>query len=729
MRDMVEGTDGLEEMTVARRERLVLLARLIGGFIVFGFAIGIWLTFLDKSNGGGGGDIMFGVVFSAFPIAGYLVATRRPENSIGWLMLGIGTALGVGSIASSYGSYAIDGGVGGRHLGEIAAAIDSPMWVPAVALPATFLILLFPDGHLPSPRWRWFARVLGAGLVIIVLAIILSPGELGSGTEAFAHVRNPLGVESLRPILTVALASLVMLPIGAIAALVSLVQRFRRSEGIERLQLRWLVTAAAIVAVLYTVSLLIGWAANTAVGDPGWLGVIQSIAIMSFILIPIAIAVSVLRYHLFDIDVVINRALLFGTIALFITAVYVGIVVGIGALVGSRGDPLLSAIAAGIIAIAFQPVRSRAQRFADRLVYGERAEPYEVLSEFSERLGNAYANEELLPRMARALAGGTGAVRADVWVRLGDELVPEASWPHDAESLPSIAAADDDTGEVSPSAMREPIRHQGELLGALSIVKRPGESLTPTEEKLVRDLAGQAGLVMRNVALTEQLMDHIDQLRASRQRLVNAQDEERRKLERNLHDGAQQQLVALSVQLRLAEGLVDRDPERTKSMLANLQTATGQAIEDLRDLARGHLSAAPGGQGLGGGAGGAGAQGNGRRRRSKPKNVARYPQQVEAAVYFCALEALNNVAKYAGASRAEVRLAQSNGDLTFEVSDDGAGFDVGRTSYGTGLRGMADRVEAIGGTLEIRSTPGEGTSVAGRIPVSAVSELSGPPSS
>jgi signal transduction histidine kinase len=375
----------------------------------------------------------------------------------------------------------------------------------------------------------------------------------------------------------------------------------------------------------------------------------------------------------------------------------------------------------------FQPVRSRAQRFADRLVYGERAAPYEVLSEFSERLGNAYANDELLPRMAGALAGGTGAVRADVWIRIGDELVAEATWPHDAEPLTSIPASEDDAGEGSSTEMREPIRHQGELLGALSIVKRPGESITPTEEKLVRDLAGQAGLVMRNVALTEQLMDHIDQLRASRQRLVHAQDEERRKLERNLHDGAQQQLVALSVQLRLAEGLVDRDPAKTKSMLANLQSATGQAIEDLRDLARGIYPPLLADKGLV-----AALEAQARKgsiaTQVAAENVTRYPQQVEAAVYFCALEALNNVAKYSGAHRAEVRLAQSNGDLMFEVSDDGAGFDVDRTNYGTGLRGMADRVEAIGGTLEIRSTPGTGTSVTGRIPTTVVTDLPGSPS-
>ena len=283
----------------------------------------------------------------------------------------------------------------------------------------------------------------------------------------------------------------------------------------------------------------------------------------------------------------------------------------------------------------------------------------------------------------------------------------EATWPHDAEALRPIVADDDDPGDLSPTQMREPIRHQGELLGALSIVKRPGDSISPPEEKLVRDLAAQAGLVMRNVALTEQLMDNVEQLRASRQRLVHAQDEERRKLERNLHDGAQQQLVALSVQLRLAEGLVDRDPAKTKTMLANLQTATGQAIEDLRDLARGiYPPSSP-------------TRGWSRRSKHRPARDPSTPRwrraasiatrkQVEAAVYFSRSEALNNVAKYAGVGRAAVRLAQSNGDLTFEVSDDGAGFDMDRTSYGTGLRGMADRVEAIGGTLDIRSAPGRG---------------------
>lgn len=706
-------------MTEERRRHLVLLARILSAFTVLAVLLGLWLTSMSQITT----DFGLLLAFGLFPVVGYFMATRRPDNALSWIMVGLGVAIGVGAIFSSYAGYALNGGTGGRQLGLIAEAFDNPMWVPVVVPPVTFMLLLFPDGHLPSPRWRWFARILGASLVIVYLTILLAPGRFGDEAGPFADFRNPLGIEALRPVLSISIITLLMLPIGVIGSLVSLVLRFRRSSGIERLQLRLLVATAAVVAVLYTIALLLSFAGSWGVNQPLWMTILQNVSVFSFGLIPIAIGVSVLRYHLFDIDVVINRALLYGTIAVVITAVYVGIVVGIGALVGSRGEPILSAAAAAIIAIAFQPLRTRSQRFADRLVYGERAAPYEVLSEFSERLGNTYANDQLLPRMAAALAGGTGAVRADVWVRIGDQLVPEATWPHDAEALPPTVADESDEGDVSPLEMREPIRHQGELLGALSIVKRPGDTISPPEEKLVRDLAGQAGLVMRNVALTEQLMDNIEQLRASRKRLVHAQDEERRKLERNLHDGAQQQLVALSVQLRLAEGLVDRDPEKTKAMLANLQTATGQAIEDLRDLARGIYPPLLADKGLV-----AALEAQVRKgtidTTVEAVNVTRYPQQVEAAVYFCALEALNNVAKYSGAQRAQVRLARSNGDLTFEVSDDGAGFDMDRTTYGTGMRGMADRVEAIGGILEIRSTPGRGTSVAGRIPTSTLPDPS-----
>ncbi|MEP6477060.1 MAG: sensor histidine kinase, partial [Actinomycetota bacterium] len=247
--------------------------------------------------------------------------------------------------------------------------------------------------------------------------------------------------------------------------------------------------------------------------------------------------------------------------------------------------------------------------------------------------------------------------------------------------------------------------------GALSVVMPAADPMTPARARLVEDLARQAQLVLRNVRL-------IEELRASRQRLVAAQDEERRKIERDLHDGAQQQLVALSVQLKLAQQLIGRDPEKERELLDRLQGVATEALEDLRDIARGIYPPLLADQGLA-----AALQGQARKAALpvsvEASGVGRYPRDVESAVYFCSLEALNNVAKYAGATRAELALACDDGDLTFRVHDDGAGFDTRATGYGTGLQGMADRLDAVGGTLEVDSAPGAGTTVTGRVPVTA----------
>ena len=242
----------------------------------------------------------------------------------------------------------------------------------------------------------------------------------------------------------------------------------------------------------------------------------------------------------------------------------------------------------------------------------------------------------------------------------------------------------------------------------------PSDPLTPSQEKLLRDLAAQAGLVLRNVRLVEDL-------RASRQRIVAAQDERAKALERNIHDGAQQQLVALAVKVRLMESVIRTDPERALAMARQVGADAGDALENLRDLARGIYPPLLADKGLV-----AALEGQARKAAIPTEvlveNVGRYAQDVEAAVYFCSLEALQNVAKYAHASRASIKLTQINGSLTFEVADDGDGFDPTTTGYGTGLQGMADRLDAIGGTLIVRSEPGYGTSVTGRAPAGSLRE-------
>ena len=228
------------------------------------------------------------------------------------------------------------------------------------------------------------------------------------------------------------------------------------------------------------------------------------------------------------------------------------------------------------------------------------------------------------------------------------------------------------------------------MLGALSVSKRPGESLTPTEDRLLTDLASQVGLVLKNAGLREQLLVRLEQIRASRQRLVAAQDAERRRIERNIHDGAQQQLVALAIKLSITESMIGTDAEGERELLAELRQDVAGAVEDLRDLARGIYPPLLASKGL------VAALEAQARKAPVPTSVTadgvgQYPQELEAAVYFCVLEALQNVAKYAAATGAEVRLAASGHHLKFEVSDDGAGFDPGTKAYGTGLQGMADR--------------------------------------
>jgi signal transduction histidine kinase len=301
--------------------------------------------------------------------------------------------------------------------------------------------------------------------------------------------------------------------------------------------------------------------------------------------------------------------------------------------------------------------------------------------------------------MARILAEGTGAREARVWLASSGELTPVATWPH----------TNGDGHTARPDAdLLVPVSHQGEELGALSISKAPGDRITPAEEKLTTDLASQAGLVLRNVKL-------IEDLKASRVRLVQAQDQERRKIERNIHDGAQQQLVALNVKLGLARRLAS-DPEKLDPILSQLQEETNQALSDLRDLARGIYPPLLADKGL------AAALESQARKSAIPVTVSadsigRFSQDVEAAVYFCTLEALQNVAKYAKASQATVILSAVDGHLTFTVTDDGAGFDTSTTSYGTGLQGMADRLSALGGEIDVRSARGAGTTITGRLPV------------
>lgn len=583
---------------------------------------------------------------------------------------------------------------------EVALHVGSHV---VAALSYVLALVLFPDGAL-IPRW---SRARQTALYVVIVGAALAGSVAIRGTSRTLALMIVFGV---------------LTPLVGVAAQL---YRYRTAErSREKQQARTLIWVMMPALILGVVSVTMGVTDDAfTVYEGRELDIIPVTMFRvfqpAFAIIPLALFVGIVRFRLWDIDRVITRALAYSALAAFVSAVYVGVVVGIGRLIEAEGNNVvLSILATGLVAVGFEPVKERVQRLANRLVYGRRATPYEVLSKLAERLGGSEPSEETLGDVARLLAEGTGAVRTDVWVVVGSRLRPTASWPADATPPPPMRIDDGQLPAMADVTAVVPVTHQGELLGALAVTKPRAEALETTEARLLDHLAAQAGLLMRNVRLTAELLERLEQLRASRQRLVVAQDEERRKLERNLHDGAQQQLVALKVKLTLAERLAESG-QPVGELLHQLGEETQEAIETLRDLARGIYPPLLAAQGL---PSALTAQAN---KAALPvivesEGIGRYSQDVEAAVYFCCLEALQNIAKYAAASVARIELREADGWLEFSVVDDGVGFDSETVVRGAGLQNMADRLDAVGGQVTITSEPGEGTTLRGRVPATPV---------
>ncbi len=636
------------------------------------------------------------VIGPVFATTGAIVAARRPRDPTGWLFLAMSIVAATLGTATYLGTWALGRGAD-PVLAGWAVWVTAWLWMPLTGCLAV-VFFFFPNGRLASVRWR---PALAGSILGIAVATIVN--ALPDPMTQYGGLPNPLGHTGVGTDAANSVESLFILAFALATA--SLFVRYRRSDRDERQQLRWLAVAAVALSlsfVLYGVIVLFG-------GDtlPDRLWFVEYLTILALLGVPVSIAIAILKYRLYDLDLVINKAVVYGALAVFIAVVYVAIVAGIGAVAGTGGNALLSAVAAAVVALAFQPARRRAQRLADRLVFGKRATPYEVLSELSVKFAGTFSVDDALPRLARVLVEGTGARSVLVWLRVGGTLQPTGAWPPDRERPGPIPVASGDLS-LLPGDLTVPVVHQDELLGAITIEMPPSEQLGPSEERLVQDVAAQAGLVLRNVSLVEDL-------RASRKRIVAAQDDRARAIERNIHDGAQQQLVALAVKLKLVKSLLSKDVASAAAMLDDLGGEAQGALENLRDLARGIYPPLLADKGLGA------AIESQTRKSPVPTTVdvdgvGRYSQDVEAAVYFSTLEALQNVAKYAQASHAEVRVAQRDGTLWFAVTDDGRGFDPAATAFGTGLHGIADRLAAIGGEVTVRSAPGAGTSVEGSVP-------------
>jgi signal transduction histidine kinase len=628
------------------------------------------------------------------------VIVSRTGNLVGWILLAVATVMVASPAAEQYILYGTVTHPGSLPLLAVAARVGTTTM--ALLWGIGLLFLVFPTGRPLSPRWRPVVWAFAVGALLHALGWQVRLDD--AGRRAFPGqwetrgiiIPNSLATPALNAVWQIGVA--IALTASALS-IVSLVLRFRRASGEERAQLRWFSLIGIVIVLAFVVGLAI----------PAFRGGELLFLVMFFSLvfgIPAACAIAILKYRLYEIDVVISKALVFGGLTLFIAVVYVSLVVGVGAIVGGADNLALSIGATAVVAVLFEPVRARVHRGANRLVYGERATPYEVMAGFSARVSDTVSIDDVLPGMAAAAGSGVGA--GDVAVRV---FLPDGG-----ERVERWERGD---RRVRADAARFPVRYRGEAIGEIDVRKPVDEPMRDAERALLEDLAGQAGLAMHNVRLTEELAIRLRELdeqaaaiRASRERLVTARDAQRRGLQRDLHEGPEQQLIRIGEAVVVARSPGDLDP---------LLEDANEALEGLRDLARGIFPPLLADKGIE-----AALEAHIRKVGASARVEAtpsatgrRFDADTEACVYFCCLQAIQNVLRHGGNAPTVVHLAIDGDRLTFEIVDDGPGFDVALTPRGMGIEIMQDRVDALEGTLDVWSTPGNGTTIAIAIPARA----------
>jgi signal transduction histidine kinase len=641
---------------------------------------------------------------------GVFALAKRPDLPIARLLLVAAClwtiALALGGVLD--GVHDQEGRV--RALWPLAALVAAGD-TAAIVLSAVF-VALFPTGTAERRFERWAVGAM-LGLMLVAVLDLFTSDTLELAPEGGAEISNPLEVGALASLDGAVDGVLHLVGISFAAAIVMLFLRYRRSGQEQRSQIR-LVLVVAVTGVLAAQAL---WGLSR-LGAPALETAGTVVALVCFALLPIAVLVAILRYRLLEVDVLIRRSLVYGALWLLIAGAYVGAAAALGIAAGGR-VPLAVAVLLTIVAtLAFQPARRRLEALADRWVFGERLGGYELLTRFGATLEESFDPDDLCARLATTVKRGLRVEWARVLIRrpAGDDFVlgPQAA----------VGVAADATVEPAASVS---LSHGGEPLGAIEVGPKEDGELTEEDRRLLENLARQAALAIRNARLASDLSVSLaeirvqaEELRASRKRLVSAGDAERRRIERNIHDGVQQELVALIANLSLARSQLARAPAEADRTLSELQGEAGNVLEELRELARGIHPSLLSDHGL--------VEAVEARAARMPipvsvqadaaSRAARFADEIEGAAYFVVSEALANLLKHARAERAVVGIGYAEQRLEVEVSDDGVGFDPAAAG-GSGLANMRDRVEALGGRLTVRSRPGEGTRVGVNVPARA----------
>ena len=661
-------------------------------------------------------EVVRGIVVVVFALAGIFALARRPSERQPVLVLlaaglgGMATVLSALIEAHGHGTVVSAGLLSFARVGE-------PVALALLPVAIMHLLLGLPDG---SCRLGRFA--IGAGYL------------LGTGLGIVLWTRRPT-----LPLWPIGLELLVALGVGAIGSQ----RRYTRSSGLERQRMQWFGWAAALTVEILLVALAMR-------GLWEWPTRYPLVVVVSLLPIAVAVVMGGTRRFAARIDRILAHTVSLAGLTGIVVVVYLVIVLGLGQGPSSHGERSLlvySMVAAAVASLLYGPARQRLGQAANRIVYGEREAPDTVLRTFGSRLSRAIPMDELLLQVAESLRKTLALSAAEVWTGSGGRLertisVPDVPVTRLAlnEEERSVVARAGVTGtawlEVWLPAMLEgrrdsilrvaPTTHSGQVLGLIVAVRPPGgDQFTTDDDTMLTELARQVALALHNVELDSALQESLeevrrqaDELQASRARIVAASDAARRQIERNLHDGAQQHLVALAVNVRLARKLAETDAEAAFELLDQLGIDLQDAVQELRALAHGiyppllidrgleeALRAAAGRAAL--------------ETAVVATDLHRYSPETEAAAYFCCMEALQNAGKHAGqGSTATVKVWEDEGRLFFEVSDNGAGFEMkGAAGKGAGFVNMSDRVGAVGGTLNVESTPGQGTTISGRVPI------------
>ena len=628
-------------------------------------------------------NIVFGLMF---PVVGALILSRVPGHRLGWLYCLSGLACAVTLASSAYAQRGLVDEPGSLPGALAAAWVSSWVWMCGFTPLLTLGLLWFPDGRMPSRRWWPVAAASGVAIGVGVLGIALRPGPL----ENHPSRDNPLGLEPLGSWFDAIVEPmwLPLLSLATVASFASVAVRYRRATTAVRDQLRWLVVAVGLLFV------------SVAIPDNSAVAVVDlSLVIVALPLMPLSVGVAVLRAQLDDISVAVRRSVVYGWLLAAGLALYAAVVLTLDAILRGHAQPMVALVGAGAVAVAYQPVLRRLQRSTDRMLYGDRGDPYAVSTSLGLQLESFGSDEQALPATVAAIAE---ALRLPY---VAIEL------PGDPPQQPTAAYGS--PGRSAPVAI--PLTHGGDNVGRLLVGRRDErENITTAERRLLEDL-GRLVAVATHAALLDRA------LRRSLDRLVLAREEERVRLRRDLHDGLGPALAGVALGMDAARNMMATEPQAADQLLEDLKRETLGCVADVRRIGDNLRPPTLDELGLV-----AALQTFGQRLSSRDGALQilvesdtpfpELPASVEVAAYLIATEAMTNVARHARAQHCWLRLVVT-GDLTLEVSDDGIGVPAD-LQPGVGIPSMAERAARLGGNCVVGGrADAAGTTVLAQLPV------------